>query len=92
MRQSVSFTVCPECKTTVGSQGLPGHRKAQHGVTTERRTPAKRSKRLTLEERLAQVAALNQEAQPEACPVHGGRSHRACTAYPAPCVGPVTGA
>lgn len=25
------------------------------------------------------------KVQPEACPVHGGRSHRACEAYPAPC-------
>lgn len=30
-------------------------------------------------------ALVNPGAAPEACPVHGGRSHRACESYPAPC-------
>ena len=58
MRTSVSFTTCPECNTPIGSQGLPRHRKAQHGVEVPRQTKPKRPKRLTLAERLAQIEGI----------------------------------
>lgn len=55
MRTMVSFTNCPECGISYGSQGLPRHRRARHGVAIEPQSRKAKPKRLSVAERLAKL-------------------------------------